>query len=120
MHTPFTKKHGLYLLAALCCTGTIYFYPFVSSSIEWMRHAHFRYENRTEVKLPFRWIAGEGGGLTLVKPAATITSYVRPGLDSSLHISDSGPSFKPDDEGRARAFHAFRFAETKGTPEELT
>ena len=118
MHTVFIKKLGLILSVTLCCAGMIYFYPFLSSSIIWMGNSHFRYENRTEVKLPFRWITGDGGGLVLVKPAATIMSYMR--RDSRLSVSDHGPNFKPDDEGRARAFHAFRFAETRGTPDELT
>jgi hypothetical protein len=114
----FTKKRVAYPLIALCIAATIYFYPFLSSSITWMRNSHFRYENRTEVKLPFRWVSGEGGGLSLKKPQATIT--FNPLLNTSLYISDNGPNFKPSDEGRAKVFHAFRFAETKGTPDEPT
>jgi hypothetical protein len=113
----FTKKRVAYLLIALCIAATIYFYPFLSSSITWMRNSHFRYENRSEVKLPFRWITGEGGGLSLVKPAATITSYVY--QDSRLSVDDNGPDFKPSDQGRARVFHAFGLSETRGTPDDL-
>jgi hypothetical protein len=118
MRRAFTKMRVAYLLIALCCATTIYFYPFISSSITWMLHPHFRYENRTEVKLPLRWISGEGGGLALKKPAAAITSTGF--LDTSLDISDNGPNFKPTAEGRARVSQIFRFAETKGTPDELT
>jgi hypothetical protein len=115
----FTKKRVAYLLIALCIAATIYFYPFLSSSITWMRNSHFRYENRSEVKLPFRWVSGEGGGLSLKKPQATIT--FNPLLDTSLNISDNGPtSSQAMKGGRARAFHAFRFAETKGTLDEPT
>jgi hypothetical protein len=136
MRMALTKKRGLYLLVVICCAVTIYFYPFMSSSITWMRHSHFRYENRTEVKLPYRWVAGEGGGLVLEKPPTTITSFTsymfrsvvfRSGMISSdvfqntrLSVSDSGPNFKPDDQGRVRVFHAFRLAETRDTPDELT
>jgi hypothetical protein len=111
-------KHSLYLLVALCCAGTIYFYPFLSSSMKWMRSSQFRYEGRTPVRLPFRWISGEGGGLVLEKPTATITSY---GFqDTSLTVSDHGPDFKPSDQARARALHGLAIVDMRGTPNEPT
>jgi hypothetical protein len=119
MRTAFTKKRGLYLLIALCCAGTIYFYPFLSSSITWMRNSHFRYENRTEVKLPFRWISDEGSGLALRKPASTLTPYYGL-LDSSLNVHDHGPDFKPSSEGRARVLHGLGIIDSRGTPNEPT
>jgi hypothetical protein len=113
MRTALTTRRGLYVVLPLCCAGAIYFYPFLSSSISWMRKSQFRYENRTPVSLPFRWVSGEGGGLVLVKPAAAITSS--PLLDTRFTVHDSGPDFKPSDQGRARLLHEFR-----GTPNELT
>ena len=72
----------------------------------------------------------------MVKPAATITSFASYMFRSvvfrsapisadvfqntELSVSDNGPNFKPDDQGRARVFHAFRLAETRDTPDELT
>ena len=114
----FTKKHGLYQLVTLCCATTICFYPFLSSSITWMRNSHFRYRNRTEVKLPFRWISGDSIGLSLVKPAAAINIF--PHLDTSLSISDYGPDFKASDEGRARSFDFLGIIDSTGTPDEPT
>jgi hypothetical protein len=114
----FTKKHGLYQLIALCCVATIYFYPFLSSSITWMRNSHFRYENSKEIKLPFRWISGDSIGLSLVKPAAAINIF--PHLDTSLSISDRGPGFRASDEGRARSFDFLGIVDSMGTPDEPT
>ncbi len=123
-----SRKRALYLLLALCISATIYFYPFISSSITWMRHSHFRYENRTEIKLPFRWISGDGPGLHLIKPPAIISlKMIFLGSISSgwfqnteLAVDDSGPIFKPSDEGRARVFHVFHIINSIGTPDEPT
>jgi hypothetical protein len=118
MPTPFTRKRSLYFLLALCCAGTIYFYPFFSSSIKWMQNPQFRYENRTPVKLPFRWISGEGGGLVLRKPSAAITFS---GLwDTTLSVHDHGPDSKLTDQQRLRLLHAFSISDSGGAPKDLT
>jgi hypothetical protein len=80
-----TTKQRVYLLGILCVAGVIYFCPFLYSSEVWAANRQFLYEGRTPVKLPFRWISGEGGGLELRKPKASIALF-----DSSLNISDNG------------------------------
>jgi len=117
MRSAFTVRRSLYLLLALCCIGTIYFFPFLSSSISWIRSSQFRYENRTPVTLPFRWVLGEGGGLALVKPASAITSFR---MDTRFNVDDRGPDFKPDDAGRARMLHGLGIIVSQGTPDEPT
>ena len=117
MRSAFTVRRSLYLLLALCCIGTIYFFPFLSSSISWIRSSQFRYESRTAVTLPFRWVLGDGGGLALVKPASAITTF---GMDTRFNVNDRGPDFKPDDQGRARLLHGLGIIVSQGTPDEPT
>jgi hypothetical protein len=88
-----TTKQRVYLLGILCVGGVIYFYPFLYSSVVWAANRQFLYEGRTPVKLPFRWISGEGGGLALKKPEASIKLF-----DSTLSISDHGVRKISDDQ----------------------
>jgi hypothetical protein len=110
------KRAALYLLVLLCCTSTIYFYPFLSSSLTWMRNSHFRYESRTEVKLPFRWISGEGGGLVLRKPTAAISLVTYSGLfDTTLRVHDHGPQSGLTEEQRLRLLRSFSIPESESS-----
>jgi hypothetical protein len=117
MRTPFTPRRTLYLLIAICCTSAICFYPFLSSSISWMRNSHFRYENLVSVSLPFRWVSGEGAGLALMKPAASMMSFTP---DTTFAVHDFGPNLKPTDEQRTRLCHDLGICVSQGNMNDPT
>lgn len=118
MRTALTRRRGLYVLLTLCCAGAIYFYPFLSSSISWMREPKFRYENRTAVSLPFRWVSGEGGGLVLEKPEVAILPA--PLLNTTLVVSDHGSSFKLSGEARSRTLRIMGLTDERGVLDDGT
>jgi len=118
MRTALTTRRGIYVLLTLCCAGAIYFYPFLSSSVSWMRESKFRYENRTAVSLPFRWVSGEGPGLVLEKPEVAIVPP--PLVNTTLMVSDDGSSPKPSGEARSRALRIFGITDERGVLDDRT
>ena len=117
MRTTNARTPYFYLLLAMVCLSAIYFYPFWSSSISWMRNTQFQYENRTPVKLPFRWISAEGAGLALLKPAASINSFAQ---DARFFLTDNGPDFNPNDQARSRLLRDLGIVTSQGAPNEPT
>jgi hypothetical protein len=118
MRSALTRKRGLLLLAGICCGAIIYFYPFLSSSATWMRHSQLRYENRTEIRLPFRWIHREPPYPSFVRPEAAITSSEL--LDTVLNVRDNGPNYTLNDQARQRLFRNLGVADMTGVPDDRT
>jgi hypothetical protein len=83
-----------------------------------MRESKFRYENRTAVSLPFRWVSGEGGGLVLEKPEVAIVPSLL--LNTTLTVSDDGSSLKPSGEARFRALRIFGITDERGVLDDRT
>jgi hypothetical protein len=124
----FTKKRVAYPLIALCIAATIYFYPFLSSSITWMRNSHFRYENRAEVKLPFRWIireitskktdfAPKETSIAFSKTQATFSTFES---DTSLVVFSYGADFNPSDSMRAKILRNLGGPDMRGDQDSRT